>query len=142
MRNPGRRSAVLSGMPATLRAAALLVPAFMVSACVVSIDREGYIEREEKRFPAPSVAEVHLITFDGSMDIRSWDQPEVTVEVEKRGRDKDAVSRIEVLASQKGNRIDFEARGHQPLRPRSVRVDLGPIHRHRATPDQSRRADR
>jgi Toastrack DUF4097 len=82
----------------------------VLSACAVSIDREGFIEREEKRFPASTVVELHLITFDGSIEIRSWDRPEATIEIEKRGRDKDAVAKIQVLASQQGNRIDVEAR--------------------------------
>jgi len=81
-----------------------------LSACAVGIDREGYIEREEKRFPASSIVELHLVTFDGAVEVRSWDQPQVTVEIEKRGRDKEAVSKIQVTADEKANRIDVEAR--------------------------------
>jgi hypothetical protein len=78
--------------------------------CVVSVDHEGVIERDEKRFTAETTPDVHLITFDGAVEIRSWDRPEVVVHIERRGQDKDVVSKIEVLSSQKGNRIEVEAR--------------------------------
>jgi DUF4097 and DUF4098 domain-containing protein YvlB len=48
-------------------------------------------------------------TFDGSVEIRSWDRSEVLIEVEKRGQDKDAVSKISVTADQKGNHINVDA---------------------------------
>jgi len=80
--------------------------------CMVSLDREGHIEREEKRFEVTGTGtpEVNLYTFDGSVEIRSWDRPEVLVEVEKRGQDPETVSKIEVLAEQSGDRIQVEAR--------------------------------
>lgn len=80
------------------------------SACSVNIDREGYIEREEKRFPAETTVELHLYTFDGAVEVRSWDRSEILVEVEKRGQDKEAVSKIQLLADRSGNRIQIEAR--------------------------------
>jgi Toastrack DUF4097 len=80
------------------------------TACTIDVGREGYIEREEKRFPADKLVELHLYTFDGSMEVRSWDRAEVLVEVEKRGRDKEAVSKIQVLAERTGDRIQVEAR--------------------------------
>jgi hypothetical protein len=82
------------------------------AACVVSIDREGYIERDEQRFLVPEgeVVEVALYTFDGAVEIRSWDRPEVLIEIEKRGEDKEAVDGIEIIGEQTGNRIQFEAR--------------------------------
>ncbi len=76
----------------------------------MNIDHEGHIEREEKRFAVNGQADVHLYTFDGQVEVRSWDRAEVLVEVEKRGQDKDAVSRIQVQADRKGNRIQVEAR--------------------------------
>jgi len=101
--------AVLTVMPRLVRVCLCLV-ALGSSACQVNIDHEGYIEREEKRFPAETTVELHLYTFDGAVEVRSWDRPEVLVEVEKRGEDKDAVSKIQVLADRTGNRIQLEAR--------------------------------
>lgn len=79
-------------------------------ACAINIDDEGYIEREERRFPAETTVELHLYTFDGAVEIRSWDRSEVVVEVEKRGENKEAVSKIQVLADRTGQRIQVEAR--------------------------------
>jgi len=88
-------------------AAAILLA---VSGCALNIDHEGYIEREEKRFAAESVVDLHLYTFDGEVEVRTWDRPEVLVVVEKRGQDAEAVGRIEVLAERTDDRIQVEAR--------------------------------
>ena len=88
----------------------LTASVLITSACAVNIDHEGYIAREEKRFPAAAVVDLHLYTFDGGVEVRSWDRPEVLVEVEKRGQDQEAVSKIQVLAERNGDRIQIEAR--------------------------------
>lgn len=90
------------------------------SACVVSLDHEGYIEHEEKRFTADTVVDLHLDTFDGSIEIHSWERPEIVVDVEKRGFDKEAVSTIQVTSSRSGDRIDVEAK-----RPRRSGTFIG-----------------
>lgn len=79
-------------------------------ACGVNFERQAYIERDEKRFPADGKVELRLETFDGAMEIRAWDRPEVVVEIEKRGADKQAVSRIVVTSQQKANRIEVFAK--------------------------------
>ena len=88
-----------------LTATVLLTPA-----CAINIDQEGYIAREEKRFPAETLVDLHLYTFDGGVEVRAWDRAEVLVEIEKRGQDQDAISKIQVLADRTGNRIQIEAR--------------------------------
>lgn len=88
----------------------LIFSAFVAAGCMVNIDHEGHIEREEKRFEVSGTADLSLYTFDGSIEVRSWDRPEVLVEIEKRGEDAEAVAKIEVLAEQSGNRIQVEAR--------------------------------
>jgi len=101
----------LAGGPASLVRAALFVTvAFGAPGCVLSVDHEGTIEREEKRFTVQKIAELHLYTFDGAIEVRSWDKPEVVVQIEKRGEDKEAVSKIEVLSEQKGDWLQVEAR--------------------------------
>jgi hypothetical protein len=87
-----------------------LVAVFATPACSVNIDHEGYIEREEKHFDAPSVVELRLATFDGVVEVRAWDRPEVVVAIEKRGRDREAVSKIQIVAERSGDRIKVEAR--------------------------------
>jgi Putative adhesin len=90
-----------------------VVLAAVVSAACVNVDSQGHTVREEHRFKLTGQPDVRLTTFDGSIEIRSWDQPEVLVEVEKRGPTKEALERLEVKVSQRENRIELEAR--QPL---------------------------
>lgn len=99
-----------------LRAVALALPlaaltaATVSSGCVVNVDSQGHTVREEHRFKLTGQPDVRLTTFDGSIEIRSWDQPEVLVEVEKRGPTKEAIDRLEVKVNQQENRVEVEAR--------------------------------
>ncbi|MDQ3168875.1 MAG: DUF4097 domain-containing protein [Acidobacteriota bacterium] len=98
-------------MTRTLRLA-LVVPALAasVAGCTIQMDAQAFIEREEKRFPAGATPEVHLTTFDGSIQVRPWDRPEVLVEIEKRGSDKEAVSSIQIVADAKDNTVSVDVR--------------------------------
>src|SRR5262245_56161427 len=87
-----------------LATAGLAAVGVAAQACVDSMDHEGTIERLDKRFTVDKVADLQLITFDGNIEVRSWDKPEVLVQVEKRGQDKDVVSKIEILSEQKENK--------------------------------------
>jgi DUF4097 and DUF4098 domain-containing protein YvlB len=77
-------------------------------ACVdiVGADIGRYVEREEKHFAVAGRPEVSVRTFDGSIEIRPWDQSDVRVVIEKRGRDKSDVASIEVHAEQSGNKVE------------------------------------
>jgi DUF4097 and DUF4098 domain-containing protein YvlB len=96
-------------MPLPAFRAALLAPALLSAACV-HLDSQGHTAREEHRFKVSGQPDLRLTTFDGSVEIRSWDQPEVLVEIEKRGPSKEALDRIEVGVNQKGDKIELEAR--------------------------------
>lgn len=91
-------------------AVVLVAAVTAVSGCVVSLDSQGHTAREERRFDVAGVPDVHLTTFDGSVQIRSWDRDEVLVEVEKRGPTEDALRTIEVVADQSDDRIQVEVR--------------------------------
>ena len=85
--------------------------AFAGSACAVSVGHDGYVERVDKRFAVTSpVATLRLSTFDGSIEVRSWDNQEVLVQVELRGNDKQAVSKIEINTTQKDDVIEVSTR--------------------------------
>jgi hypothetical protein len=86
------------------------VLAAAATGCVVRVDSDGFRLREEKRFTTKGHPTVQLATFDGAIVIRGWDRNEVSVEVEKRGRDKAAAEAIEVIAEQKGDVVRVEAR--------------------------------
>lgn len=92
------------------RTASLLAIATFGSACVVSVDSQGQIVREEKRFTVTGTPEVHLTTFDGSIEIQAWDKADVAIDVEKRGATREVVDGLEVKSSQTGNRVELEVK--------------------------------
>jgi DUF4097 and DUF4098 domain-containing protein YvlB len=86
---------------------ALLVAAPGCVDIVAGIDGSArYVERDDKHFTTTGKPDVVVSTFDGSIEIRPWDKSEVQVVVEKRGRDKEDVSVIEVQAQQTGDRVE------------------------------------
>jgi hypothetical protein len=91
------------------RASAAVLVALAGAGCVINVDGERVTVREEKRFAVESGADVSLETFDGSIRIRAWDRPEVLVEIEKRGPDRDEAASLEVRATQDGNRVSVVA---------------------------------
>jgi DUF4097 and DUF4098 domain-containing protein YvlB len=74
---------------------------------IIGADMGKYVERDEKHFAVAGTPDVALATFDGSIEIRPWDRPDVQVVIEKRGRDKEDVAAIEVKAEQTGNHIEI-----------------------------------
>ena len=101
-------------MRSTLLTGSLFAAATLGSACVVSVDSQAQIVREEKRFTVSGTPELRLTTFDGAIEIQSWDKPDVAIDIEKRGSTKEAVDGLEIVSSQTGNRIELEVK-----RPRS-----------------------
>ena len=97
-------------MKSVLPAAALLAAALPLGAACVVVDSQGHIAREEKRFTVAGAPELHLTTFDGSIEIRSGDAKTVVVEIEKRGPTQEALAQLKVETKQDGNRIDVEVR--------------------------------
>src|SRR6266542_2622847 len=106
-------------MNRTTLCAAVLVPAFLAAGCTVTVDSQGQILHEEKRFTVSGTPSVNATTFDGSIQVRAWDNADVLVEIEKRGPTRAALEQIEVHTAQDGNTVTVEAR--RPHR-RSVHV--------------------
>ena len=84
--------------------------AFVSSACSVTVDSHSEIVREEKRFTVDGRADVRLTTFDGSIEIQSWDKPEVVIEVEKRGPTKAALEELQIVSTQNGRVVELEVK--------------------------------
>jgi hypothetical protein len=103
-----------------LKSLGLSAAVLLSSGCVdmIAVDTPRYLETEEKRFAVSGRPELSLTTFDGAIEVRTWDRPEVLVVVEKRGVDRDAVRGIEVTAEQSGNRIRVNA--NVPVRDRGT----------------------
>lgn len=93
-----------------LPAALALAGAVAAGGCVVSLDSQGHTAREERRFEVSDAPDVRLTTFDGSIQVRSWDRDEVLIEIEKRAPTEEALGDIQVVAEQDGNRIQVEVR--------------------------------
>ena len=66
-----------------------------------------------------------MTTFDGSIQIQSWDKPDVLVEIEKRGPTREAVDALEIKTSQDGNTIELEVK--QPRRENFTGIGLQPL---------------
>jgi|WetSurMetagenome_2_1015567.scaffolds.fasta_scaffold67110_2 hypothetical protein len=96
--------------PRSLVAAAVVLAGFASAACEITVDAGPYIAREEKRFQVSGTPNLTLDTFDGSMEVRSWDRDEVLVVVERRGSDKAQAEAIQVRAEQAGATITVTVR--------------------------------
>jgi hypothetical protein len=101
-------------------ASGTLVTCFWVAGCTVTLDSQSQIVRDEKRFTINGIPTVHLTTFDGTIQIQSWDKPDVLVEIEKRGPTREAVDALEVKSSQDGDTIQVEV-----VKPRGGTFGLG-----------------
>ena len=107
--NAGTRQAVYGGMRFAV-ACGVLVSSLSATACMVSVDSQALIEREEKRFTVSGSPVLNVTTFDGAIEIRSWDRAEVLVEIEKRGGTKEAVDALVIDARQDGDRVTVDVK--------------------------------
>lgn len=103
-------------MPDSMRplaAAAAVALAVLVAgpACIViGADQARVVESVDKHFAVTGKPDVTLSTFDGSIEVRTSDRPEVSVTIEKRAFTREAASRIDVHAEQNGNHIVVDVR--------------------------------
>lgn len=79
--------------------------------CEVNLNSEGVVSSETKRFAVSGVPELQLETFDGAIEVHSWDRDEVEVEVEKRAMEQRLVDAIKIDAQQDGQRITVRVTG-------------------------------
>jgi DUF4097 and DUF4098 domain-containing protein YvlB len=97
-----------------------LIAAAVLLACSGCVDLVGshadwkVVEREDKRFPVTGRAAVTLSTFDGAIEVRPWDKPEVEVVIEKRGPTKESLADLVINATQNGDRIDVDVKSSRP----------------------------
>jgi DUF4097 and DUF4098 domain-containing protein YvlB len=76
-----------------------------LAGCEVNLNSEGIVSRETKSFKVSGTPEIDLETFDGSIEVHSWDRGDVEVEIEKRAMEQALVDEMKVSAEQQGNRI-------------------------------------
>jgi len=96
--------------PRSTAIAAVILLAAAASACEITVDAGPYVAHEEKRFRVSGTPSLSLDTFDGSLEVRSWDRDEILIEIEKRGPDKAQAEAIQVRAEQVGNTITIDVK--------------------------------
>ena len=90
---------------------ALLLASTVMAACEVNLNTEGLSARETKTFKVAGLPELDLDTFDGAIEIHSWDKAEVEVEIEKRAMEQSLIDQIKVEATQQGDKIVLKVTG-------------------------------
>jgi DUF4097 and DUF4098 domain-containing protein YvlB len=93
------------------RICAVVAAAAIATACEVNLNSEGLSTRETRNFKLTGQPDVVLDTFDGAIEIHSWDRDEVEVEIEKRAMEQSLIDEIKVHAEQKGNRVEVRVTG-------------------------------
>jgi DUF4097 and DUF4098 domain-containing protein YvlB len=88
-----------------MKHAVLLLAAITLAGCEVNLNSEGIVSRDTKTFTVTANPEIELDTFDGAIEIHSWDRNEVEVEIEKRAMEQGLVDAMQVTADQQGNKI-------------------------------------
>ncbi len=86
------------------------------AACTIDVGGEEAVVNEEKRFPVTGNVDLTLTTFDGSIEVRSWDRNEVLVRIERRAASAQEAEALRVQTTQEGNRIVVDAPGRDRVR--------------------------
>ena len=89
----------------------LCAAAVSLAACEVNLNSEGIVARETKSFKVAGTPDIQLETFDGAIEVHSWDKNEVEVEIERRAMEQSLVDQIKVSAEQEGDRIVIKVTG-------------------------------
>jgi hypothetical protein len=89
----------------------LFLSATFLPGCEVNLNSEGLTAQETKNFKVTGQAELALNTFDGSIELHSWDRNEIEVEVEKRAMEQGLLDQIKVDAQQQGDKITITITG-------------------------------
>jgi DUF4097 and DUF4098 domain-containing protein YvlB len=88
-----------------------MLTSLCAGACEVNLNTEGLASRDTRTYKVNGVPDVVLETFDGAIEVHSWDRNEVEVEVEKRAMDQSLIDQIKVEAEQKGDTIVIRVTG-------------------------------
>src|SRR5687768_9612539 len=87
------------------------------AACTIDVhgmDGQGVTVREQRRIPLTGSPNVTIRTFDGSIELRSWDRDEILLDIERRAETAVDAKVIEVETSEAGGNVLIEAK--QPER--------------------------
>src|SRR5918992_3735255 len=73
--------------------------------CELNLETEGVTATETRTFQVTGQPDVVLQTFDGSIEVHSWDRDSIEVEIEKRAMEQRFLDEMKISAEQDGNRI-------------------------------------
>jgi hypothetical protein len=96
-------------MPTFRAAVPALIAAVFGSGCAINLSAEQWVGKEDKSFAVTGTPELSLKTFDGSIQVTTWDKPVVGVTIERRAGSQAEGEALKVNTSQDGNRIVVEA---------------------------------
>jgi hypothetical protein len=89
---------------------AVILVSALGAACSIDVRGEGTVVSETRTFTLTGKPDLQLRTYDGSIDVRSWDRNEVSVEIVRRAATTEDANALEVTATSNENRIVVEAR--------------------------------
>lgn len=104
--------------------AAVLVASVVLSGCEVNLNTEGLSARETLTFKVSGQPQVVLDTFDGAIELHSWDRAEVEVEIEKRAMEQVLIDEIKVDASEKNGVVTVKVTGPARAEFRGVTIGM------------------
>ena len=102
----------------------LLISGTLLAGCEVNLNTEGLSARELKTFTVTGQPEIVLDTFDGAIEIHSWDKNEIEVEVEKRAMEQVLLDEIKIDAQQQGDKIVLKVTGPARADRRGVTIGM------------------
>ena len=92
----------------------LLVSAALASAaCTIDVQGmhgQGAVVREQRRISLTGAPNVTIRTFNGSIQLRSWDRNEILLDIERRAETAADAREIEVETSEAGGNVLIEAK--------------------------------
>jgi hypothetical protein len=82
-----------------------------LTACTVNVNTEGRTASETRTFTVSGPPTVSLDTFDGAIDVHSWDRQEIEVTIDKQAEDDALLGQIVVEQTQEGDHVTLRVRG-------------------------------
>jgi hypothetical protein len=98
-----------SALGAIVAMSAVAMGALSSAACTIDLHGDGTVVSEQRTFPATGEVNLTLQTFDGAIEVRSWERNEVSVEILRTANTAEEARALDVRTSQDGNRITIEA---------------------------------
>ena len=105
-------------------AACALAATTVLAGCEVNLNTEGLSARETLTFKVTGQPDVVLETFDGAIELHSWDRPEVEVEIERRAMEQALLDDIKVESSEKNGVVTVKVTGPNRSDFRGVTVGV------------------